>query len=77
MIGAIVAWDMDDDPAGNVRHIAEHGIAMEARKFSSMKTTCPVTDDELDLASNKRGQIANFWKARCVIHFEQVLIAVT
>ena len=26
MIDAIVAWDMEDDPDGNVQHIAEHGI---------------------------------------------------
>ncbi len=29
MIDAIVAWDMEDDPQGNVRHVAEHGIMME------------------------------------------------
>ena len=22
-----VIWDLDDDPSGNVRHIAEHGIS--------------------------------------------------
>ncbi len=29
MIDAIVAWDMEDDLQGNVRHVAEHGITME------------------------------------------------
>jgi hypothetical protein len=29
MIDAIVAWDTKDDPDGNVRHIAENGIAMD------------------------------------------------
>jgi uncharacterized DUF497 family protein len=29
MIDAIIAWDMEDDPQGNVKHIAEHGISME------------------------------------------------
>lgn len=29
MIDAIVAWDMEADPQGNVQHIAEHGITME------------------------------------------------
>ena len=29
MIDAIIAWDVEDDPQGNVQHIAEHGIAME------------------------------------------------
>ena len=28
MIDAIVAWDMEDDPKGNVQHVAEHGITM-------------------------------------------------
>jgi uncharacterized DUF497 family protein len=29
MIDAIVAWDAEDDPDGNVQHIIEHGITME------------------------------------------------
>lgn len=29
MIDAIIAWDMDDDPDGNVQHIAQHGITLE------------------------------------------------
>ena len=29
MIDAIVAWDSEDDPQGNVRHIAANGISME------------------------------------------------
>jgi uncharacterized DUF497 family protein len=24
-----IVWDLDDDPDGNVQHIAEHGIAIE------------------------------------------------
>ena len=24
-----IVWDLEDDPDGNVRHIAEHGLAME------------------------------------------------
>ena len=24
-----IIWDLDDDPGGNVQHIAEHGIAKE------------------------------------------------
>jgi hypothetical protein len=27
MAGIIALWDLDDDPEGNVMHIAEHGIA--------------------------------------------------
>lgn len=29
MIDAIVAWDMEDDPKGNVQHIAANGITMK------------------------------------------------
>jgi len=29
MLDAIVIWDLEDDPDGNVQHIAEHGITME------------------------------------------------
>ncbi len=29
MIDAIIAWDMEDDPQGNVQHIAEHGVTMQ------------------------------------------------
>jgi hypothetical protein len=29
MIDAIVAWDAEEDPDGNVQHIFEHGITME------------------------------------------------
>ena len=29
MIDAIIAWDMEDDPKGNVQHIAANGITME------------------------------------------------
>jgi uncharacterized DUF497 family protein len=29
MPGDTIIWDLDDDPDGNVRHCAEHGIAKE------------------------------------------------
>ena len=29
MIDAIVAWDAEEDPKGNVQHIAEHGLTVE------------------------------------------------
>jgi uncharacterized DUF497 family protein len=29
MDDAIIAWDFEDDPDGNVQHIAEHGITMD------------------------------------------------
>jgi hypothetical protein len=27
--GARIIWDLDDDPKGNVQHIAEHGISKD------------------------------------------------
>lgn len=29
MIDATILWDLDDDPDGNVQHIAEHGITVD------------------------------------------------
>ena len=29
MIDATVIWDLEDDPEGNVQHLAEHGITVE------------------------------------------------
>lgn len=29
MIDAVVVWDLDDEPDGNVQHIAEHGLTKE------------------------------------------------
>jgi hypothetical protein len=29
VIDATVPWDLEDDPEGNVQHIAEHGITAE------------------------------------------------
>ena len=29
MIPCNIIWDLEDDPDGNVQHIAEHGISME------------------------------------------------
>jgi len=29
MVHRAIIWDMDDDPDGNVRHCAEHGISKE------------------------------------------------
>ena len=29
MIDAEIIWDLDDDPRGNVQHIAEHGVDVE------------------------------------------------
>jgi len=29
VIDATIIWDMDDEPDGNVQHIAEHGVTVE------------------------------------------------
>lgn len=29
MIDVSILWDLDDDPAGNVRHLSEHGITAD------------------------------------------------
>jgi hypothetical protein len=29
MIDAVIAWDMEDDPDGNVQHIVDNGITVE------------------------------------------------
>ena len=29
MIDATIIWDMDDEPDGNVQHIAEHGVTVD------------------------------------------------
>jgi hypothetical protein len=29
VIDADIIWDLDDDPDGNVQHIAEHGVTVE------------------------------------------------
>jgi uncharacterized DUF497 family protein len=42
MIDAIVAWDMEDDPKGNVRHISDHGITMEEVEEVLLDETNPV-----------------------------------
>jgi hypothetical protein len=38
VIDATFIWDLDDDPDGNVQHLAEHGVTVDdraARKHSS------------------------------------------
>jgi len=35
-----VLWDLDDDPAGNIQHIAEHGLTIEEVE------ACPNASDE-------------------------------
>jgi hypothetical protein len=34
----ILIWDLDDDPEGNVQHVAEHEITQEeVRRFSTTR----------------------------------------
>jgi uncharacterized DUF497 family protein len=42
VIDAIVAWDREDDPQGNVQHIAEHGITMEEVEEVLLNESNPV-----------------------------------
>ena len=46
MIDAIVAWDMEDDPRGNVRHVAEHGITMEEVEEVLLNENNPVGESQ-------------------------------
>jgi len=42
MFGAHVIWDLEDDPEGNVQHIAEHDLTpeeVESVLFNSSATT--------------------------------------
>ena len=52
---AQVLWDLDDDPDGNVQHIAEHGITIEEVEdvlyateevFASQSSGRPITFGE-------------------------------
>ena len=36
MIDAIIAWDMEDDPKGNVQHIAANGITTSVAEMVSL-----------------------------------------
>jgi uncharacterized DUF497 family protein len=47
MIDAIVAWDMEDDLQGNVRHVAEHGITMEEVEEVLVNENNPVGESRL------------------------------
>jgi hypothetical protein len=29
LIDLIILWDLEDDPEGNVRHVAEHGVSVD------------------------------------------------
>jgi hypothetical protein len=35
----IIIWDLDDEPEGNVQHIAEHGISKRLRMCWAIRTT--------------------------------------
>ena len=44
MIDALIAWDMEDDPAGNVQHIALNGITMEEVEEVLLNENNPVAE---------------------------------
>ena len=44
MFDAVIAWDAEDDPQGNVQHVAEHGITMEEVEEVLLNKKNPVGD---------------------------------
>lgn len=44
MIDAIVAWDLEDDPDGNVQHMAEHGLTMQEVEEVLLNESNPVAE---------------------------------
>ena len=54
MIDAIVAWDAEDDPDGNVQHIIEHGITMEEVEEVLLNETIPLRESLFRKATNLR-----------------------
>jgi hypothetical protein len=44
MIDAVIAWDTEDDPDGNVQHIAQNGIAMDEVEEVLLNENNPVGD---------------------------------
>jgi hypothetical protein len=43
-IDALIAWDMEDDPMGNVQHIAANGITMEEVEEVVLNENNPVSE---------------------------------
>ena len=68
MIDAIVAWDLEDDPQGNVQHIAEHGITMEEVEEVLLNENHPVGESRssgrpITLGETRTGRrIAVVWE---------------
>jgi hypothetical protein len=46
MIDALVAWDAEDDPLGNVQHVAQHGITMEEVEEVLLNEKNPVGESD-------------------------------
>jgi hypothetical protein len=71
MIDAIVAWDMDDDPDGNVQHIALNGITVEEVEEVLLNENNPVGE------SRSSGRPITFGKTatgrRIAVVWEQAL----
>jgi len=67
MIDAIVAWDSEDDPDGNVQHIADHGITMQEVEEVLLNENNPVGESRssgrpITLGETSTGkQLAVIW----------------
>jgi hypothetical protein len=57
-----ILWDLDDDPNGNVQHVAEHGLSLE-----EVEEVLYAADEVV--ASNSSGRPITFgetsWQAHC------------
>jgi uncharacterized DUF497 family protein len=52
----IIIWDLDDDPDGNVRHIAEHGLTVE-----EIESVLLDLDNETDVSASSGRPITFGW----------------
>lgn len=68
MIDALIAWDTDDDPQGNLRHIADHGITPDEVEEVLLNENNPVVESRssgrpLTFGETSTGrQIAVVWE---------------
>lgn len=64
-----IIWDLDDDPEGNVRHCAEHGVTKEEVEFVLENAT----DADISRSSGRPVVFGDTQKGRhLVVVFEQV-----
>ena len=68
MIDAEIIWDLEDDPDGNVQHIAEHGVTMEDIEDvlsdpNSSTTTSKSSDRSVTFGETRGGRyLAVVWE---------------